>query len=281
MLNLYAAITIILWALGYVMTRIAVRHFTPEATSFLRYFIAALSLLVYAFIKKMHLPKFKDIPLFFLGGAIGFAIYVYTLNVGSKTLTASVVSFIVSSSPIITAIIARIFLDEKIGFKGWISIISAFIGVVIISFYNGGFNVTSGVIWICISAVLVSIYNIFQRKLLLRYSPLEITTYCIIAGAILLSIFAPQSFPQVKTATSIEIIAILILGVFSAGIAYTCWAYALSKAKRTSEVTNYMFMTPVITTFLGFILIGEAPHFSVYVGGVLVLFGVVFLNKRN
>ena len=280
-MHFFAMLTVVMWALGYVMTRIAVRHFTVEAISFLRYLIAAISLLIYAVIKKMHLPKLKDIPMFFIGGAIGFAVYVYAINAGLKTLTASVVSFITSASPIVTALLARIFLREKIGIIGWISVLCAFFGIGLITYFNGGFTFSSGVIWVCFAMILISIYNVYQRKLLLRYSPLEITTYCIVAGAILLSIFAPQSFPQLIDAAPMEVIAIVVLGVFSAGIGYLCWAFALSKAEKTSEVTNYMFVTPILTTFLGFILIAETPHISVYIGGALVIAGVLMINRRE
>jgi len=280
-MHIFAALTVVLWALGYVMTRVAVRHFSVEAISFLRYIIAAVSLLIYAVFKKMSPPKLKDLPLFFAGGAIGFAVYVYAINAGSKTLTASAVSFIVSASPIITALLARMFLGEKIGMVGWISVLSAFSGVGVITFFNGGFSLSSGAIWVCFATVLISIYNVYQRKLLLRYSPLEITTYCVVAGAVLLSIFAPHAIPQMYDAKPTEIIAIVILGVFSAGVAYLCWAYALSKADKTSEVTNYMFITPVLTTFLGFVLIGEIPHASAYIGGALVLAGVLLMNRRT
>ena len=281
-MHICAFLTVVLWALGYVMTRIAVQYFTTEALSFLRYFIAAVSLSVYAALnKKMRFPKLKELPLFFLGGAIGFSAYVYFLNEGSKTLTASMVSFIISVAPILTALLSRILLKEKIGLIGWVSVICAFSGVGIITYYNGGFNFTSGVIWICLSVILISVYNIYQRKLLLRYSPLEITTYCIIAGAIMLSVFAPQSFPQLIKAEPIGIIAIITLGVFSASIAYLLWAYALSKADKTSEVTNYMFVTPLLTTLLGFILINESPHFTVYIGGVLVLTGVLLIKVKR
>ena len=276
----FALLTVVLWALGYVMTRVAVSYFTTEAMSFLRYLIAAISLMIYAAIQKMHLPKLRDIPLFMIGGAVGFAVYVYCVNEGSRTLSASVVSFMISTSPVITALIARFFLKESIGFIGWISIISAFWGVGIITFFNGGFTLTSGILWICFAAILISVYNIFQRRLLLRYSPLEITTYCIVAGALLLSVFAPPSFSQLVNAPLAGITAIIILGVFSAGIAYLCWAYALSKASHTSEVTNYMFLMPILTTFLGFFLIGEAPHISAYIGGILVLLGVILVNRR-
>ncbi len=280
-MHIFALLTVILWSLGYVLTRIVTRHFSTEAISFLRYFIAAIALLVYAAFRRMRLPKLKDVPVFFFGGAIGFAVYVYCINEGSRTLSASVVSFIVSATPVLTALLARVFLKERIGSIGWISVVCSFFGVGVITYFNGGLALTSGALWICFAVVLISTYNIYQRKLLLRYTPLEVTTYCIVAGAILLSVFAPQSFPQLVDAQAVEAAAIVILGVFSASIAYLLWAYALSKADKTNEVTNYMFVTPVLTTILGFVLIGESPHVSVYIGGVFVLAGVFLISKRG
>ncbi|MCL2095382.1 MAG: DMT family transporter [Oscillospiraceae bacterium] len=281
-MHICAASATVLWALGYVMTRVAVRHFTPEAMAFLRYFVAAAAMLIFAFIKRLRLPAKRDIPLFILGGAAGFAVYVYALNMGARTLTASVVSFIVSSAPIITALLARIFLRERMGLAGWIAVIAAFSGVgVITSAGSKGLSLDTGAAWICLSAILISVYNVYQKKLLLRYTPLEITTYCITAGALLLSVFAPRAFPQLASAPPFELAAILILGVFSAAGAYACWAYALSKAEKTSDVTSYMFLTPIITTFMGFIIINEAPDVYTYLGGFMVVCGVLLVNNRN
>ena len=35
-MHLFAALAVIFWALGYIMTRVAIRHFSAEALSFLR-----------------------------------------------------------------------------------------------------------------------------------------------------------------------------------------------------------------------------------------------------
>lgn len=281
LMHLLALVTVFLWAVGYVMTRVAVGHFSTEAVSFLRYFVAALTLIGFACLKRMRLPALRDVPLFFFGGAVGFAVYVYAVNAGSRTLTASVVSFLVSASPVLTALLARAVLKERVGLWGWLSVLLALCGVGVITLSGGGLALNSGVAWILLATLLISVYNVFQRKLLRRYAPLEITTYCIVAGALLLSVFAPRSFPELLSARPEHILAILVLGVLSAAVAYVCWAFALSKAERTSDVTNYMFLTPIITTFLGFLLIGEAPGASAYAGGALVLLGVLLMNARS
>ena len=280
-IHVFALATVVLWALANVLTRIAVTYFSPESISFLRCLIAAITLVVYAFVKKMRPPSLNDVPLFFFGGAIGFALFVHVFNVGSKTVTASVISFILNATPVITAVLARIILKERIGTVGWLCVIGAFTGVGIITVANSDFAVEPGILWICLSSVLMSSYNIFQRKLLLKYGPLEITTYCLISGAILLSVFAPQAIFQLTHAPASQVITIVILGVFPSAIAYLCWAYALSKAEKTSDVINYMFLIPIITTFLGCIIINEFPHLSTYLGGSLVIISALLLNMRH
>lgn len=274
-MHICALFASVLWALGYVLTRIAVLDFSSDVLGFLRYFTAALALIIYAAIKKIRWPEKKDIPIFIVGGAIGFAIYVYTINEGSRTLYAGTVSFIISATPVLTAFLAYLFFREKIGLRGWISIACAFSGVAFITYFSGGFALSSGIVWVCIAMILFGFYNILQRNLLRRYSPLEITTYCIIIGAILLSVFAPRAFTQLAAASASGIVSVLFLGLFSGSGAYLLWAYALHHAEKTSEATNYMFLTPILTTLFGFVIIKEAPHFSVYVGGILVLLGVM------
>lgn len=63
-----------------------------------------------------------------------------------------------------------------------------------------------------------------------------------------------------------------MLGIFSSAIAYVAWAKAFAKAKQTSQVSNYMFITPFLTSLLG-LLIAEVPDQSTLVGGTIILFG--------
>lgn len=281
LMHLFALAAVFLWALSYVMTRIAIAHFTPSALAFLRYLTAAAAMLVFAFIKKLQMPQVRDIPLFFLGGYFGFAGYVYFLNEGMQTLPAAAGSFIISSSPVMTALWARLLLGEKLGPLGWFSVLFAFAGVGVITYFNGGFAFTSGVIWVFFAAVHSSAYMVSLRKLLARYSPLEVTAYCIISACILLSVFAAGAFPQLTEAPAVAVFAVVFLGVFSGALGYLFWSYALSKAEKTTQVTNYMFVTPLITTFLGFVFIQEVPHFAVYIGGIFILTGVMLANKRG
>jgi len=279
--HIFALLTIVMWSAGNVLTRVAVRYYTPDALAFLRYAVAAAALAVCARMMKMRLPAPRDVPVFILGGILGFALYAFAFNAGLRTITASEFSFILSAVPIFTAILARVILKEKIGLLGWACVAGGFTGVGIIAVSGGGMAFRAGALWACFTAFLGASYYVFQRKLFGRYSPLEITTYCSVAGAAMLAVFAPNSLPQLIHAPAYQIVVLVILGVFPAAAAYLSWSYALSAAEKTSQVTNYMFFTPILTTLLGAAMISELPPASTYAGGALVLACVLLVNMRG
>jgi len=82
----------------------------------------------------------------------------------------------------------------------------------------------------------------------------------------------------VTSAPPVQLLYIIILGVFSSAIAYATWAQAFKKAKQISSVSNYMFITPFLTALLGFVLAGELPDSPTVAGGVVILTGVLIFN---
>ena len=53
---------------------------------------------------------------------------------------------------------------------------------------------------------------------------------------------------------------------------------AFARAKQTSQVSNYMFVTPFLASLFGFLLAGEVPDRATLVGGSLILAGMAMFN---
>lgn len=94
----------------------------------------------------------------------------------------------------------------------------------------------------------------------------------------MLSLFAHDSIREAAQAPAIQWVYLVILGVFSSAIAYVAWAKALTMARKTSQVSNYMFITPFLTSLLGFLMIGEIPDTATFIGGSIILAGVLIFN---
>lgn len=274
----YAIVTIVFWSLAYVLTRLSLHYFSSFSLGFLRYFVATCTLLIMALITKMKLPQKSDILYFFAAGAFGFFLYMILFNMGCETVTAATSSIIIATVPIITALLARFINHEKLTVFQWVAILIEFSGVIILALMDHAFTLNHGLIWLFLAAIALSIYNLLQRKLTKTYSGLQASAYSIFAGTVMLSVFLPDSINELQSAPSIQLVYLAILGVFSSAIAYASWAQAFKKAKKASSVSNYMFITPFLTSLLGFILAKEKLNVPTLVGGVVILFGMLIFN---
>ncbi|MGI6685904.1 MAG: DMT family transporter [Bacillota bacterium] len=274
-------ITIVFWALAFVFTRLALQFFTAFSLGFLRYFAASVTLVLVIAKLKINPPRKKDFHWYVVSAASGFFLYMIFFNTGTKYVTAATSSIVIATTPIITALLASVFFKERLKVYQWMAVLIEFAGILILTLTGGSFSVNIGVCWLLVAALLISIYNLIQRKLTKTYNSLQVSAYSILMGTVMLAIFAPTSLKEIQQAPSIQFFYIAILGVFSSAIAYVSWAKAFSKAKNTSDVSNYMFVTPLITGILGFIIAGEVPEMSTVFGGIVIILGVLLFNKES
>ena len=279
--HFYAIITIIFWALAFVFTRLGLQYFDVYSLSFLRYLVASITLLVIICFIKINRPKKEDLFSFILSGALGFFLYVILFNKGTALVSAATSSIIIATVPVFTALLATFFYKEKLKIYQWIAIGIEFMGILVLTLMNGSFSINEGVLWLLIAALCLASYNILQRKLTKTYSALQASTYSIFFATIMLCIFLPGSINKAIHAPLIQILYVLILGVFSSAIAYIAWAKAISLTEKTTYVSNYMFVTPFLTTILGFIMINEIPDKATILGGIIILSGLFIFNKES
>ncbi len=276
--HVYAMITIIFWSLAYVLTKLALQYFTAFSLGFLRYFIASCTLLIVALIIKMKLPRKADLPWFMLAGAAGFFLYMIAFNKGQQSVTASTGSVVIATVPVLTALLARFLCKEKLSGLQWLAIAIEFVGVCVLTLMNGIFSINTGVLWLFFAALALSAYNLLQRKLTKTYTALQTSAFSVFFGTILLAVFLPASIQDVSHAPGIQLFYLAVLGIFSGAIAHVTWSKAFAQAKQTSQVSNYMFITPFLTSILGFIIADETPEPPTLVGGAIILFGVLIFH---
>ncbi|MFA7196451.1 MAG: DMT family transporter [Anaerovoracaceae bacterium] len=274
----YALITVLFWSLSYVFTRLALDSFSALSIGFLRYFFASCALAIVALSTKMKCPRRKDLPWFIASGSLGFFLYMIGFNLGLTTVTASTGSVVIATVPVMTALLASFFYKETLRTYQWMAILIEFVGVAVLMLLNSVFSVNIGLIWLFGAAISLSLYNLAQRKLTENYSPLQAATFSIFFGSLMLTVFLPGTIREMPGAEGIHYIYIAVMGVCSSAAAYAAWAKAFSRAKQTSQVSNYMFLTPFATTLLGFLMAGEVPDLPTLLGGAIILLGMLVFN---
>lgn len=278
---LYAFCTVLLWASSYTFTKVALKFYTPEALGFLRYLFASTGLLVFAVIKKIKRPRLADLPLFLVSGFTGFTLYVYAFNKGSASISPATTSVLVSTAPIITAVIVSIFYKEKIKKLAWLAIIMEFFGIIMITFNEGIYSMNQGVFWVLVAALAIATYNAWQRRILKYYKPIEATTYSIFAGSLLLIIFAREGLTQLAAAPPLQVLNAINLGILPGAVAYLLWSIAIAKSTKVTNVTNFMFLIPFLSTIISMIVIKEVPSVITVVGGIIIVASSILFQKFN
>ena len=173
---------------------------------------------------------------------------------------------------------ASVVFRERLTRLAWIALWLAFLGVLVLMLWNGSVSINAGVFWMLGAALAISAYNVIQRLYANGYTSLQITAYSFFTATVMLAGFLPESIRQIESAPLSHVIAVIFLGVFPSALAYLLWAKALSFAATTSDVTKFMFLTPLLSFVLGYVVISELPGVETWIGGALILSGLALFH---
>jgi len=273
--------TVLFWSSAFPAVKFSLDYYSPENLMLFRFLVASALLLAYCGIKKVPLPKPRDLPMFAVCGFVGIFMYMWAFNAGTNMVTSGISGFIIASAPVFTLILSIIFLKEKASLPIWAGIIVSFAGIVIIaSTQVTDLQINLGV-WVLLSAaIFASIFIIVQRLLLKKYSVMQVTAYPIVLGTIFMCIFAPNLLRELPNAPMVANAVVVYLGLFPAAIAYFLWGYALAKSEKTVYVTSFLYLSPFLTIIIAFIWLDETITPLAFVGGIVVIAGMVLTKLK-
>ncbi|AKR45543.1 DMT family transporter [Staphylococcus aureus] len=271
--------TIILWGSAFPMIKIALNDFSAESLSAFRLILATIILLPFVIIKKLPTPELRDIPVIFILGFCGFVIYHTALNFGEALISAGISGILVSTTPIFSSALAYIFLKEHFSKWNWLSSLVAFIGISIISISKDDYTTINvlGVFIILLASFSESLYFTFQKKYIEKYGFIAFTLYTIMASSPFMLIFIPEIINDIHGATFTSIVSVLYLAIFPTIIPYVLLAYIV-KSVGVSDATMSLYLTPIVSLLLSFLLLDELPTTLAIIGGIITLLGVSLSN---
>ncbi|AXP42445.1 Transporter, drug/metabolite exporter family protein [Staphylococcus aureus] len=271
--------TIILWGSAFPMIKIALNDFSAESLSAFRLILATIILLPFVIIKKLPTPELRDIPVIFILGFCGFVIYHTALNFGETLISAGISGILVSTTPIFSSALAYIFLKEHFSKWNWLSSLVAFIGISIISISKDDYTTINvlGVFIILLASFSESLYFTFQKKYIEKYGFIAFTLYTIMASLPFMLIFIPEIINDIHGATFTSIVSVLYLAIFPTIIPYVLLAYIV-KSVGVSDATMSLYLTPIVSLLLSYLLLDELPTTLAIIGGIITLLGVSLSN---
>jgi drug/metabolite transporter (DMT)-like permease len=274
-----ASITVVCWASAFVAIRVAVRSFTPEEVAWLRFASAAVVLGLIALFTRMPLPRARDLPALAGLGLVGHALYNLALAWGQARVPAASASFIISSAPIWMLVLAAATRQERPSAARVLAMLVSLAGVALIAVGRGGHLVLDPPALVVVAAsVMQAVYSMGQRPLLSRYSALQVSTFTVFAALLWLTPFGPNAIRHLFERPWSHGGAALFLGVVPTAVGYSTWASAMRNLSPSSA-GSFLYLVPAVVLALAWIVLGELPSGLAVTGGVLVVIGVVAVQR--
>ena len=276
-----ASATITVWATAFPFGKVALQSVDALTLSVARVVGGAILMLIIGVFKGLHIPtSWREWGIYILLGATGNFVYQVVFNEGLRTIPAATSSIIMALTPMTTALMALVVYKDKIRPIGWIFTITAFIGVAVIIFWNSTLTIPMGAIWTLIGMILFAVYNILNRGLSLKgYNSITIAMWSMFTGAIMALPFADHAIEMIVQAPLSAQLAMVYLAFFSSALGFVFWSYAFEHAEKVSDVTNFMYISPIVAAIVAAFLLGEFPNMGLYIGAPIIL-GSLFLFNR-
>jgi drug/metabolite transporter (DMT)-like permease len=276
------AVTLVFWASAFVAIRHLGEDFSPGALSLGRTLVGALCLGVVALASQgLPRPTGQQWVSLVTIGVLWFGVYNVALNAGERRVDAGTAAMLIQVSPVLVAVLAAIFLNEKFTVYIGLGLALAFSGVGLISMSSSesSDHDVIGVLLCLVSAVVYSISLILQKPLVAKLPAIHVTWLACTIGAIACLPFIGQLVDQTREAPTSSVLWVVYLGVFPTAIAFTTYAYALQHMSASSlAITTYL--VPPITIVMGVVFLDEAPPAMAYVGGAFALVGVAVARRK-
>lgn len=283
--HVIAILVIIAWGASFPCTRLLLdAGISPTEIFVYRSAIAYLGLLVFSRFKISYWG-WKDEALAVLCGLTGGAMYFVLQNIALKLTLLSDVVIVIAVNPLLTTILAAIFLkDEHFSLKVLLGSLVAFAGVAVVTFRDGfvwGDGLLGNVLAF-LAALSWAFYCIILKRVQGRHSTLSITRKVMLYGticAIPVMFFEPTTPISTLLRTDV-LFNMLFLALVCSMAAFFIWNLVIKKigAIRSS---NYLYLDPIVSIIMGVILLNERVGIVAVVGCALVLLGVILVEKAS
>lgn len=277
-----------LWSANHLVARWAADFLAPHALTLGRWLIAAI-LFVALFgpaLWRRRSAIRAELRGCFVLALLGIWISGVSVYYGARTTSTANIGLIYSLSPVFVALLAALAYRERVAARqiGGIALAMAGVGAIVL---KGEWRAlqqiewTHGDLWIVLAAAAWALYSVG-----LRYRPsalednLRLTSIILSGVVIMLPLASIEAIwvgsPEISWRA---LAAVLILGIVAGFGAYTTYSWLIRTVGPTRTAV-VLYLIPPYNALLAWLLLDEPILRHHIAGGVLILLGVYFVNRR-
>ncbi len=268
------------WGSGFLATKIGLQHAAPFTFLTLRFAFGLACLIPIVLITRPRWPaSARELGHVIAGGLLMHAVHLsgshYTQYLG---MSAGITALILSVQPLLTALIAARWMNERLMTRQWWGVVTGLAGVALIVWHKvdvreAGFG---SLLAVTIALAGVTAGTLYHRV----FCPVvDLRSAALLQFAVTIAFLSPLAWLvegfMVQWSWSLAgSIAFLVIG---ASILAVAALHTLMRRGQATRVTSLVYLTPIFAVGLELLMFGEVPSALSIVGIVVTCFGVALV----
>jgi len=273
--TLIASLVPIFLGFGFVIAKPAMEYFPPILLMGLRFTFAASILIWWFPIPRGYLKQI------FIASLIANTLQYSVTYTGLNLIDASAAVLLVQTEVPFGVLFAYFMLKEKPTIRSLIGITIAFVGVYILT---GSPNLEGkflGIFLTILGSAIWALGQVLVKPLSKEIAPLTLVAWlAIFSGPILIflsSILDGNTINYIKSANFNSWAIAFYLGFFMQPVTYGCFYYVLKNNPLYKVLPIVTMGIPLTGLLAAILLLGEKPTTELYLGGFIILIGVILI----
>ena len=301
--HVLAIVIVAIWGLTFISTKVLLMAgLSPEEIFLVRFSIAYFGMWLFCLWgmgsdasrtdsqsvqspARLFCNSLKDELLLVLAGVMGGSLYFWSENTALQYTMASNVSFIVCTTPLVTAILNAAVRRERIGRLTLLGGCMSLVGIGMIAFSGGeGFHLSFlGDALAMLASLTWAIYTVVTNGLLKKYPSALISRKVFFYGMLTIVpvlLVKGWTFPAGRFLEPKVLLNALFLGVVASLACYALWNSVI-KRLGTVGSSNYIYLNPLFTLIAATLLLGERLTPVAIAGCLITLIGVWTASRSS
>lgn len=275
-----------LWGFSFLASSVGQRVATPFVLLSYRFDIALLILLVPLVLGKAKLRlRGKNVKMLLLG-LFEPCIYFIGEQYGLKYTNSAFSGVMIAIIPVVTLIMAAVFLKEKPSMAQWLFSILSIAGIVVITLVenSGGSVSLKGVLLLVVAVLTGAACGVVSRGISDEFSVYERTFMIQLMGAVFFTSLAVIEHggditALIRPAASLDfMLAALFLAVGASVVGYWLFNYSVANAPMANVISLYN-LTTVVSVLAGVFILGDRFSLLSAISMVAVMVGIWGVQK--
>ncbi len=259
---------------------------SPFTLVALRLVFASFGFLLFYWIKKPHIPKHLFLSLFLGLGLLNVVIPFLLISWSEQHISSGLASILNSTQPLFTILLAPLFVsEERITLPRVLGLILGFSGVIVLM-SNRSAGQESGQYLFANFTMLLAALSYAGGAIYAKRKSKGLSTDIQAIGqnlaatlVIIPAALIVESPIQIPT-LPLSWIAVVWMGLFSSFVASLLY-FSLINSVGPTRTVLVTYLVALVGVLLGIIFLNEQPGWHLYVGGGLVIGGIIIVNSRN